>query len=83
MLCNFFNMNKLAKKNNHDLWCYSNCNCMYYWFTVYLTINKNYQDEVTQTEFKMKNNMPSTIRLQQGACFMYLNNSLSKYGILV
>jgi len=37
--------------------------------------------EVTQTEFKMKTNMPSTIRLQQGARVMYLNNSLSKDGI--
>ncbi len=37
--------------------------------------------ELTQTEFKLKTNMPATIRLQQGARVMYLNNSLMKNGI--
>jgi hypothetical protein len=37
--------------------------------------------ELIQTQFKTKTNMPTTIRLQQGARVMYLNNSLLKDGI--
>src|SRR6266542_528393 len=42
---------------------------------------KRMSPELVQTEFKLKTNMPPTIRLQQGARVMYLNNSLIKNGI--
>src|SRR5687768_12998445 len=35
---------------------------------------KHISSKLTQTEFKTKTNMPATIRLQQGARVMYLNN---------
>jgi hypothetical protein len=34
--------------------------------------------ELIQKEFKLKTNMPPTIRLYQGARVMYLNNTLIK-----
>jgi ATP-dependent exoDNAse (exonuclease V) alpha subunit len=37
--------------------------------------------EHVQSQFKLKTNMPSTVRLQQGARVMYLNNSLINDGI--
>jgi ATP-dependent DNA helicase PIF1 len=42
---------------------------------------KRVSSELVQTEFKSKTNMPTTIRLQQGARIMYLNNSLIEDGI--
>ena len=42
---------------------------------------KRISPKLVQTEFKLKTNMPTTIRLQQGARVMYLNNSLMKDGI--
>ena len=42
---------------------------------------KRLQTENSQTEFKSKTNMPPTIRLQQAARVMYLNNSLIEDGI--
>jgi len=42
---------------------------------------KRLQPENSQTEFKSKTNMPPTIRLQQAARVMYLNNSLIEDGI--
>jgi hypothetical protein len=42
---------------------------------------KHISSELTQTAFKSKTNMPTTLRLQQGARVMYLNNSLIKDGI--
>ena len=42
---------------------------------------KQIASELVQTEFKSKTNMPPTVRLQQGARVMYLNNSLLKEGI--
>jgi len=37
--------------------------------------------EHVQSQFKLKTNMPSTVRLQQDARVMYLNNSLINDGI--
>jgi ATP-dependent exoDNAse (exonuclease V) alpha subunit len=37
--------------------------------------------EYTQSEFKSKTNLPLTVRLQQGARVMFLNNSLMAEGI--
>ena len=42
---------------------------------------KHISSELTQTAFKSKTNMPTTLQLQQGARVMYLNNSLIKDGI--
>jgi hypothetical protein len=42
---------------------------------------KQISSKLVQTEFKSKTNMPPTVRLQQDACVIYLNNSLLKKGI--
>ena len=42
---------------------------------------KQVSPELVQIEFKSKTNMPPTVRLQQGARVMYLNNLLQKDGI--
>jgi PIF1-like helicase/Helitron helicase-like domain at N-terminus len=42
---------------------------------------KRVPPEHTQSQFKLKTNMPPIIRLQQGARVMYLNNSLINDGI--
>jgi ATP-dependent DNA helicase PIF1 len=42
---------------------------------------KRIPPEHTQSQFKLKTNMPPTVRLQQGARVMYLNNSLIDNGI--
>ena len=34
-----------------------------------------------QVEFKMRTNLPLTVRLQQGVCVMFLNNSMISEGI--
>ena len=40
-----------------------------------------YRIEHSQTDFKTKTNLPTTVRLQQGARVMFLNNSLINEGI--
>ena len=42
---------------------------------------KRVSPDLTQTDFKLKTNMPPIVRLQQGARVMYLDNSLIKDGI--
>ena len=39
------------------------------------------ETQLTQSEFKAKTNLPPTVRLQQGARVMFLNNSLMEDGI--
>ena len=39
------------------------------------------ETQFSQREFKSKTNLPTTIRLQQGARVMFLNNSLIEHGI--
>jgi len=37
--------------------------------------------EMTQSDFKLKTNLPPSLRIQQGARVMFLNNSLIEKGI--
>ena len=37
--------------------------------------------EITQSDFKLKTNLPPSLRIQQGARVMFLNNSLIEKGI--